>query len=77
MEPFLTVWTIYENPSDAPGWFVVRGHDIVHGQTEPVPHERPVGLATNLGGARELVPAGLTCISRSPEDDPCVVESWI
>lgn len=65
---------IYFNPKDNPGKYVVRCWKITRegpaATTELSVHER-------LEGAREAVPAGLVCLTRSPTDDPVIVEVWV
>lgn len=67
----LDVWTVYDNPKDYPGWFVARRFTL----------DGPTGdtmTARRLEDLRNsLMTMGLTCIPRSPEDDPVIVESWI
>lgn len=71
-EPF-TLFTIYERPKDYPEHFVVRRW-TVEGSKEKA-HE--CRLADSLEEARKLVPPFLTRMNRFPEDDPCIVETWI
>jgi hypothetical protein len=75
----MTQWIIYFNPSDYPGKYVVRGHDIVRGQLEPVarPH---CFVCESLEEARErllLAWPGLVCLARHPSDPLPVVEVWL
>jgi hypothetical protein len=73
--PVLRVYTIFCNPRDAPGKFVVRGFGIVRGR-EPVPDEK--GYAVNtLEAARALLPDGLFRPRAEAGDHPTVVESWV
>ena len=34
-------------------------------------------LADTLEAAREFIPYGLVCITRSESDEPQIIESWI
>lgn len=77
LEPFMSTWTIYYNPSDLPGHYVVRRFDIMQGETEPVPALQYHYAGVSLEGARESLPPGLTPIPRSPADDPAIVETWL
>lgn len=71
----LSTWTIYDHPSDCPDHFAVRETVIRAGGMEP---QLGVKLFWTLEGARIwLESQGLTCIPRSPEDDPVIVETWI
>ena len=74
-EPFLVVYTIYENPTDYPGKFVVRKHDVIAGSSTPA--ELPCAIASSLDEARKTIPDGMVNIQRLPEDEPQIVESWI
>lgn len=70
-----TIWTIYYSPRDYPGLFVLRGHDIRAGG-HPVPRAECVTAAT-LDEIRAHLPEHCAQLSRDPEDDPVIVESWI
>lgn len=69
----LCMWTIFDNPLDAPGWFVAR---MFVG-------ERPTHTAltfSTLEEAREMLLRlypDLVCIERSPNDEPQIVETWL
>lgn len=73
-ELVITQYTIYERPADHPDCFVVRQWHIYRGDSEPMQGE--ARTADTLDDARELVPEGLVCIVRSPEDDETIVETW-
>jgi hypothetical protein len=78
----LVVWTIYYNPSDYPGKYVVRAHDVRRvtqdGGTTGVSVPRRVAfICDSLAGARSKVPYGLICLGREDGDEPQIVESWI
>ncbi len=68
----LVMFVIYDHPSDYPASFVVRKW-LVRDQAEPT----PCTLHDTLEDARESLPDGLTCLSRSPDDDKAVVETWL
>jgi hypothetical protein len=74
-ETVLTMFTIYDSPTNYPGRFVVRRWDIVRGQAEPQPREE-VACAT-LCEARAYVPPGMERTVRDPSDVPCIVETWL
>jgi hypothetical protein len=70
----LKIYTVYDHPKDYPNNYVIRGYTI---DGKPLPDEEPL-LFTNLDVGRQLMEAaGKTRISRAPEDDPCIVESWL
>jgi len=70
----LVIWTVYENPSDYPGKFVVRAWEAINGK--PVPRE-DCTVSDTLDKARASVPEGLVRMDRGDDDDPCIVETWI
>lgn len=69
------LWTVYSNPRDYPGKFVVRRSLVSSGGI--LPDREPLAVADTLEAARAVVPAWLTVIPRSPEDDPVIVEVWL
>jgi hypothetical protein len=72
----LDVWTLYDSPADMPGFFVLRrfeAHaDGTHTETDDV-------LASvDVEDLRDVMrDRGLSRISRSENDEPHIVESWI
>jgi hypothetical protein len=69
----LKLWTVYDHPTDFPEWFVARLFEARDGEAVAT------GLilrAKTLDAVRDLLPPGLILLLRSPEDDPCVVETW-
>lgn len=66
----LTMWTIYWNPADYPGSWVVRAHDIPGGQREFCE------VCGSLEEARKMIPRGLICVKRAPEDELQIIETW-
>lgn len=73
----MTTYTVYRSPADYPGRWVVRGHDILTGVDEPVPHVEPLVVCDSLEDARASMPPGLLVCPRDRHDDPCIVETWI
>ena len=71
----LHMFTIYENPRDYPGRFVVR-ESVVNADSSIVVSDNPVAIVHSLEDARAAVPPGLVMLTCSPEDDPVVVEVW-
>jgi hypothetical protein len=71
-EKYPPIWTIYWNPRDYPGLFVIR---LWYGMT-PDPQAftadtpEPLRVIAHRAGASH-------CLGREPGDDPCIVESWI
>jgi NAD-dependent SIR2 family protein deacetylase len=74
--PFMSIWTVYHNPTDFPGKFVVRRHVIFHGQTEPQATTEHF-VADSLDEIRRMVPQGLVRLARFDEDDAKIVEVWL
>lgn len=72
-------YTIYKNPSDIPGHYVMRGWNIEGGKN--VHSREAVALPINdesLALLRKVLwEKGMICLGRRPEDDPVIVETWI
>lgn len=73
----LSIYTIYENPSDFPGRFVVRRWFAVRRISEPIAAIEPHAVCLTLDAARQSLPPGLHKLAREYTDDSCIVESWI
>lgn len=71
----LTMFTIFYNPTDYPGQWIVRRFLITRGDVLPDRHS--TGFALDLDAARSLIPLGLVRLDRSPQDHASVVETWI
>jgi hypothetical protein len=74
--PQLTVWTIYRHPSDYPGRWVLRGHEIFPSVGMVQSHDACF-VAGSLDEVRACVPPGTFCVSREPEDYPVIYECWL
>lgn len=80
----LEMWTIFDHPADHPDRVVVRRFVV---GPAPATEGRPAGihsgdahLCASVSEARKWLAGerpGLACLSRSPEDDPSVVETWL
>ncbi len=69
----LVVWSIFENPADAPGKFVARRFHISKGQVVP-----GLGFTEDtLAAARRRIPPYLVRLPPSGGDVACLVESYI
>jgi hypothetical protein len=68
------MFTVYQNPSDYPGKFVVRSQIIRAGKV--IPADSPLIVADTLAEARLAIPFGLYRSPRHPQDDPVIVEVW-
>lgn len=74
-EPGMELWTIYDHPSDWPDGYIARKHLVIDGTGGPTPH---VLTCEQLEPLREQMRMmGLACLTRSPEDDPVIVETWL
>lgn len=71
---FLEIWTVYEHPRDYPDKYVARKSLATH--PEPTRTD-DMFTADSLNEVRALLPPGLYCFHRSPEDDPAIVEIWL
>lgn len=71
----LWIWTVYQNPSDFPGKFVVRASAILAGRVVMDPEATCV--VETLEEARRAIPPGLYRQPRQRLDDPCIVEVWL
>jgi hypothetical protein len=67
----LEMFTIYCNPRDYPGKYVVRRHVTGIG-----PDPEPLAVVDTLDEARDAVPPYLACMNRQPDDQPQIVETW-
>ena len=66
----LPIWTVYDSPRDLPGRYVARLFVMDKATTKVI-------TAPTLEAVRNLLPAGLTCLERNPQDDPMIVETWL
>jgi hypothetical protein len=67
---------VYERPADFPDECVARLWLTRRGVAEPV----MTGLvlrSASLETLRELLPLGLHCLPREPDDEESIVETWI
>ena len=69
----LVMWVVYDHPSDAPQWFVIRKFLI----TDTVTPTDEAYAASTLDAARRFLPDGLVQVNRNESDDPVIVETWI
>ena len=69
----ISIFVITWNPSDAPGYFVVRRHEISAGVVTACEAMKE----SSLSEARAKVPEGKQNMDRSVLDDPVIVETWM
>lgn len=70
------MWVICDHPTDVPEPFGFTIREWTVNGSGATADSR-VQFAMTLEDARKLVPPGLYCLPRSPEDDPVIVETWI
>lgn len=69
-------YVIYHNARDYPGKYVVRGVTIRRRDIQP--DGEPLAVVDTLDQARAAIPpAADVCITRSDNDEPQIVETWI
>ena len=69
------VYTIYDNPTDAPGRVVLRRFNVTGTGTQPDPE--PLYVGDSVAEAREKLPRGLARFVRDKNDPKPVVETWL
>ena len=62
--------TIYEKPKDYPDKYVARLWDM----NKPT---EIVTFAESLDTIRLTVPSWMVKLNRCPDDDPCILETWL
>jgi hypothetical protein len=72
----LAMWTVYKNPSDYPDKYVARRFDVDGDGPKP---SASIIIAESLEVLRETLEfeLHLSCLDRSPGDDPVIVETWL
>lgn len=69
------IWTVYDHPTDYPEFYVARLFEVRAGQTKIT---NSVLVTDSLDTIRsEMQQRGLVCMSRHPDDDPKIMETWI
>jgi hypothetical protein len=76
-EKVMDMWVIYDSPTDFPGLFVARRHEILCGTHQPTKEYYTAKLLKILRIWVQGEAPGCVLIPRSPEDDPKIVESWL
>lgn len=69
----LITYTVFFNPSDFPGQYVVRAFEVVQCAVHPSAMARS---AQTLAEARTHIPRGLFRMDPQPGDHPSVIEVW-
>ena len=61
---------VYSSPADYPGKYVARLWDLQH-------PTNLIAVSDTLEGIRRAIPEGMVVCPRFPNDDSCIVETWI
>ena len=70
----MPMWTVYSSPSDFPGKFVVRKHEIRSGSHHPTAEHF---VADTIEEVREHIPGWAIRFEREPADAPVIAEVWV
>lgn len=70
----LSIWTVYERPSDYPNSYVARRYDIGPNSVEPT---GDLIVAPTIDLIRSQLPEGVVRLDPHPIDDANIVESWL
>lgn len=73
-EGVLSIWIIYDHPSDFPDSFVARRWEV---RCVPVPTRDVLRADQLLTLQVYLATRGLVRFPRMPDDDPRIVEAWL
>lgn len=71
MTAVLSIWSVYDHPKDFPDVFVARKWEGTRPTADTITSE---DLATLR---RKLAERGLICLTRCPDDDPTILETWL
>lgn len=70
----MSMWTLFDSPTDKPGYFVLRRFEILRGEVLSSPEvywsKDPEALRD------EMRKRALYCQPRMVEDEPHIVETW-
>ncbi|MGZ3742736.1 MAG: hypothetical protein ACXVB1_00160 [Pseudobdellovibrionaceae bacterium] len=67
----LSIWTVYDHPSDFPDLFVARRFENLKPTMDYI-------AVSELEDIRKIMrSSGLFCLARAPQDDPKIIETWI
>lgn len=71
IDDILAIYTVYRNPRDFPGKWVLRIHRVPGGP------DRECWVRDSLDEVRALIPLDLVLLPRNPADDPVIHETWM
>jgi hypothetical protein len=72
----MEMWVVYDHPKDAPHHFVARKWEMKEGMSAFAPTDKAF-MCTQLEPLRQSLPIGLVRTERDPNDDPCILETWL
>jgi len=72
----MEMFTVYFNPSDFPGKYVIRKWILARGFQGPIPTDQKY-IADTLEDVRKNVPPEMVKMERYDQDDPTIVEVWL
>lgn len=71
MSDAVSIWTVYDHPTDYPEHYVARRFENDRATAE-------VMTSGNLSALRaEMIARGLACLARHPSDDAKIMETWL
>lgn len=70
----MNIYTVYKDPTDYPGKFVIRRFIISRKHVEPA---NLICVEDDLETALAKLPPGLTKVDRLEDDDPKILEIWM
>lgn len=73
--PMFEIWTVYADPADYPGKYVVRRWTVRRDGSCVA--DQDCQVSDSLAVARDCVPKGLHCLGRLPDDDRAIAETWV
>lgn len=73
-EGALPFWVIYERPTDFPDGYVLR---VQLASREGIAHPPYIWHAKTPDELRSILPPGLICMGRQPDDAPQILECWM
>jgi hypothetical protein len=71
----LTLWTVYDKPKDFPEKYVARLFVTSASGAHPTDQIFVADTITEI--REEMIRRGLSCLARSDNDDPVIVEVWL
>lgn len=70
----LAMWTVYDHPADHPEGYIARLFEVTAEGAVPTGHT----MSGQLEWIRMFMQSqGLACLTRNPDDDPVIVETWL